>query len=388
MRVAQLTWSDTAGWAVAPGERTHADLVFFFGSRQALACGARYRELRAMYPDAHILGCSTGGQIRNQDVSDDEIAAAAIRFDATPLRVACEPAPAPERSRACGEAIGRALAAPSLVGIFVLSDGLNVNGSELVAGIIGAVGKQVSVTGGLAGDGAEFRETLVGADCPPRKQVVAAVGFYGTAIRIGYGSAGGWDEFGPRRQITRSRGNVLFEFDGEPALDLYERYLGEDEARGLPGSGLLFPLRIFDPERPDHDIVRTILAVDHQARSMTFAGDVPEGWTAQLMRGNFDRLAAGAAMAARQAADGVGPGRTGSDQVAILVSCIGRRLLMGQHTADELEAASAEFGPHIPQLGFYSYGEISPHRVSGVCELHNQTMTVTTIAEATENAGA
>jgi hypothetical protein len=388
MRVAQLTWSETAGWAVAPGERTHADLVFFFGSRQALACGARYRELRAMYPDAHILGCSTGGQIRNQDVSDDEIAAAAIRFDATPLRVACEPAPAPERSRACGEAIGRALAAPSLVGIFVLSDGLNVNGSELVAGIIGAVGKQVSVTGGLAGDGAEFRETLVGADCPPRKQVVAAVGFYGTAIRIGHGSAGGWDEFGPRRQITRSRGNVLFEFDGEPALDLYERYLGEDEARGLPGSGLLFPLRIFDPERPDHDIVRTILAVDHQARSMTFAGDVPEGWTAQLMRGNFDRLAAGAAMAARQAADGVGPGRTGSDQVAILVSCIGRRLLMGQHTADELEAASAEFGPHIPQLGFYSYGEISPHRVSGVCELHNQTMTVTTIAEATENAGA
>ena len=388
MRVAQLTWSDTAGWAVAPGERTHADLVFFFGSRQALACGARYRELRAMYPDAHILGCSTGGQIRNQDVSDDEIAAAAIRFDATPLRVACEPAPAPERSRACGEAIGRALAAQSLAGIFVLSDGLNVNGSELVAGIIGAVGKQVSVTGGLAGDGAEFRETLVGADCPPRKQVVAAVGFYGTAIRIGHGSAGGWDEFGPRRQITHSRGNVLFEFDGEPALDLYERYLGEDEARGLPGSGLLFPLRIFDPERPDHDIVRTILAVDHQARSMTFAGDVPEGWTAQLMRGNFDRLAAGAAMAARQAADGVGPGRTGSDQVAILVSCIGRRLLMGQHTADELEAASAEFGPHIPQLGFYSYGEISPHRVSGVCELHNQTMTVTTIAEATENAGA
>jgi len=290
-------------------------------------------------------------KIRNQDVTDDEIAAAAIRFDATTLRVACEPAPAPERSRACGEAIGRALAAPGLVGIFVLSDGLNVNGSELVAGIIGAVGQQVSVTGGLAGDGAEFRETLVGADCPPRKQVVAAVGFYGAAIRIGHGSAGGWDEFGPRRQITRSRGNVLFEFDGGPALDLYQRYPGEDETRGPPGFGLLVPLRIFDPERPNHDIVRTILAVDHEARSMTFAGDVPEGWTAQLMRGNFDRLAAGAALAARQATDGVGAARSG-DQLAILVSCIGRRLLMGQHTADELEAASAEFGPQIPQLGF------------------------------------
>jgi len=385
MRVAQLSWSETAGWASAPGDRNSPDLVFFFGSRAALACGARYEELRAMFPRAHILGCSTGGQIRNDDVTDDEIAAAAIRFDATQLRVACEPAP--ENSRACGRAIGQTLAAPDLVGIFVLSDGLNVNGSELVAGIIGVVGNRVSVTGGLAGDGADFQETLVGANCAPRKHVVAAVGFYGPAVRIGHGSAGGWDEFGPRRQITRSRGNVLFEFDGEPALDLYERYLGAEEAKSLPGSGLLFPLRIFDPVRPDHDIVRTILAVDHRARSMTFAGDVPEGWTAQLMRGNFDRLAAGAAMAARQAADGVGKMQSG-DQVAILVSCIGRRLLMGQHTADELEAARAEFGPQTPQLGFYSYGEISPHRVSGVCELHNQTMTVTTIAEAADHARA
>jgi hypothetical protein len=387
MRVAQLSWSEAAGWTLAPGEWTGADLVFFFGARQALACGARYRELRGMFPQAHILGCSTGGQIRNNDVTDDEIAGAALQFGATRLRVACESAPSPDKSRACGEAIGRALAAPNLAGVFVLSDGLNVNGSTLVDGITAAVGSGVSVTGGLAGDGAEFRETLVGADCPPRKHMVAAVGFYGEAIRIGHGSAGGWDEFGPRRRITRSRGNVLFEFDGEPALDLYERYLGDEEARGLPGSGLLFPLRIFDPERPDHDIVRTILAVDREQRSMTFAGDVPEGWTAQLMRGNFDRLAAGAAMAARQAADGVGQNRAG-DQVAILVSCIGRRLLMGQHTADELEATGGEFGPRVPQLGFYSYGEISPHRVSGVCELHNQTMTVTTIAEAADHVGA
>jgi hypothetical protein len=387
MRVAQLSWNENAGWTAGAGDRANADLVFFFGMRQALACGARYHELRAMFPAAHILGCSTGGQINNDDVSDDEIAAAAIGFDATKLRVSCEPACSPESSRACGDAIGSALAATDLVGVFVLSDGLNVNGSELVAGITGAVGKKVAVTGGLAGDGAEFRETLVGADCAPRTHMVAAVGFYGPAIRIGHGSAGGWDEFGPRRRITRSRGNILFEFDGQPALELYELYLGEEEARGLPGSGLLFPLRIFDPERPDHDIVRTILAVDHEARSMTFAGDVPEGWTAQLMRGNFDRLAAGAASAARQAADGVGQTRSG-DQLAILVSCIGRRLLMGQHIADELEAASTEFGPNIPQLGFYSYGEISPHRVSGVCELHNQTMTVTTIAEVPEHAGA
>lgn len=381
MRASQLSWREATGWHAADGHPSNPDLVLYFGIRQALACGTRYHELRHMFPHAHIVGCSTGGQIRNDDVTDDEIVATALRFDATKLRLACEPAPGAEQSRACGEAIGQVLADDDLAGIFVLSDGLNVNGSELVAGITGAAGRDVPLTGGLAGDGAQFQETLVGGDCAPRKHTVAAIGFYGSAIRIGHGSAGGWDEFGPRRRITRSTGNILFELDGQPALDLYERYLGEEEAKGLPGTALLFPLRIYDPKRPDHDLVRTVLAVDHAGRSMTFAGDVPEGWVAQLMRGNFDRLAAGAGEAARQASAGIREGGA-SDGIAILVSCIGRRLLMGQHTTAEVEAVGAEFGSRIPRVGFYSYGEISPHAASGVCELHNQTMTITAITEA------
>jgi hypothetical protein len=373
MHVDQWSWSAANGWDGATSG--NADLVLFFGSRPALQCGASYREMRARFPKAHILGCSSGGQILNDDVTDDEIAGAALRFEHTKLRLASEGAPAADCSRACGKAIGHALAADDLAGIFVLSDGLHVNGSELVAGMTEAVGGKVPVTGGLAGDGARFQETLVGADCEPKNHMVAAVGFYGNAVRIGHGSAGGWDEFGPRRRITRSRGSVLFELDGEPALDLYERYLGEEDSKGLPGTALLFPLRIHDPSRPDHDVVRTVLSVDRTARSMTFAGDVPQGWVGQLMRGNFDRLAAGAAKAARQACNGH------SAQIALLVSCIGRRLLMGQHAMDEVEAAGVEIGAEVPRLGFYSYGEISPHSASGVCELHNQTMTVTTISE-------
>jgi hypothetical protein len=209
---------------------------------------------------------------------------------------------------------------------------------------------------------------------------VVGVGFYGNAIRIGHGSAGGWDLFGPRRRVTKSAGNVLFELDGEPALDLYERYLGPEEARGLPSSALLFPIQVYDTTCPDSAVVRTVLAVDHNARSMTFAGDVPEGWTAQLMRGNFDRLVTGAADAARQARIGLNTSDS-DERFSILVSCIGRRLLMGQRTADEAEAAGIELGSETPRLGFYSYGEISPHANSGRCELHNQTMTITSFAE-------
>ena len=384
MQVEQLSWSEAAGWRTGRGAPGDADLVLYFGSGAALACGARYGELRSRFPGAHVMGCSTGGQIMDDDVDDAGIVAVALRFGATKLRLASEMVTGPERSRACGEALGRQLSADDLAGIFVLSDGLQVNGSELIAGIAGALGRTVPVTGGLAGDGARFSQTLVGADCVPGQGRVAAVGFYGAGVRISHGSAGGWDVFGPRRHITRSAGRVLFELDGQPALDLYERYLSE-EAEGLPGAGLLFPLKIWDPARPRHDVVRTVLAIDRDARSMTFAGDMPEGWGAQLMRGNFDRLAMGAGDAARQAHAGRnGTDASSQDSVAVLVSCIGRRLLMGQRAADEVEAACAELGPATARLGFYSYGEIAPHAVSGACELHNQTMTVTLIAEALE----
>jgi hypothetical protein len=380
MRTQQLTWSSRSGWSTPGADNGNVSLVLYFGTRETLNLDARYDELRNMFPAAHIMGCSTGGQINNNDVNDDEIVAAAISFDATRLKLCRQDIGAPQGSRAYGEALGRELRSDDLAGVFVLSDGLNVNGSELVAGISKVIGGDIPLTGGLAGDGASFKETLVGADCAPRARTIAALGFYGSAIRVGHGSAGGWDLFGPRRHVTKSAGNVLFELDGEPALDLYERYLGPDESKGLPGSALLFPIQVYDLNKPDSAVVRTVLAVDRDTRSMTFAGDIPQGWTAQLMRGNLDRLAAGAADAARQARSGL-KAVNGEQRLSILVSCIGRRLLMGQRTIEEVEAAGAELGPETPRLGFYSYGEISPHAKSGHCELHNQTMTVTTLAE-------
>jgi hypothetical protein len=379
MHVERLSWLLPDCGELAKLKQAEPDLIIYFGSRASLASGAAFEQLKATCPGAMVLGCTTGGQIHEHDAVDDEISGVAIHFDQTGIRLVSEMVGSSANSRSCGRAIGERLLAPDLAGIFILSDGLNVNGSELVAGITEIIGRHIPLTGGLAGDGSQFEETLVGANCAPRSRMVAGVGFYGDAIRIGHGSAGGWDVFGPWRTVTRSRGNVLFELDGEPALDLYERYLG-DEAEGLPGAGLLFPLQIQNPDHADHRIVRTILAVDHDTRSLTFAGDVPEGWSAQLMLGNFEHLSRGAADAARQATEGLADGQA-SNGVALLVSCIGRRLLMGQRVSEEIEAAGAVLGTQFARLGFYSYGEISPHAVSGICELHNQTMTITTITE-------
>ena len=192
MNSEQITWNPRAGWTPFKAQSKGVSLVFYFGTRQMLACGARFNELRAMFPAAHILGCSTGGQINSSDVSDDEIVAAAISFDATKLQLICQDISDAQQSRDCGEIIGRALSRADLAGVFVLSDGLNVNGSELVKGLVAAIGSGIPLTGGLAGDGADFSETLVGGDCVPRAHMVVGIGFYGSAIRIGHGSAGGW----------------------------------------------------------------------------------------------------------------------------------------------------------------------------------------------------
>lgn len=378
MILESVSWSRKEGLRRSK-DSSAADLVLYFGGRDALEDWRLFDDLRASHPKARLVGCSTGGQIREDDIDDDAVSAVAITLERSTLRFHASTIAGAEESRRRGEEIGEALRGPDLAGVFVLSDGLAVNGSEFVSGLAGAIGGGVPISGGLAGDGPHFVSTLVGADSFPRSGQIAAIGFYGAQLRFGAGSAGGWSVFGPRRVMTRSESNVLFELDGEKALDLYERYLGPEDAADLPASALIYPLRICDPKNPTEEVVRTVLGVDRLARSMTFAGDMPKGWTAQLMRGSRDRLVAGADLAARQAR--LDPAEEGTS-LAVMISCIGRRLLMGQSTVDEVEAVCLALGPRYHKLGFYSYGEISPHSATGGAVLHNQTMTLMTLAEA------
>ena len=258
----------------------------------------------------------------------------------------------------------------------MFSDGLSVNGSDLVAGLTKHLPAHVSVTGGLSGDGTRFQETLVFCDGEPRRNVVVAVGFYGTRLTVGYGSAGGWDPFGPERLITRSKGNILYELDGKSALELYRTYLGE-HAKGLPATGLLFPLSI-RTKQSETAVVRTILSTNDSAQSMTFAGDVPEGAYAHFMKANFDRLIDGAAGAAKTSFEAAG---SASPDLAVLVSCVGRKLVLKQRAEEEVEAVREILGERTIVTGFYSYGEIAPFVPGARCDLHNQTMTITTFSE-------
>jgi hypothetical protein len=377
MKAMTSVWDRVRGWSVPlPALDSPSTLVIVFGDRAVQDDCRPLQEIVASFPTSVVVGCSTSGQIAGASLRDDVCVVAVARFDRVRLARAGADVASSADSFAAGAAIGTELTGEDLRAVFVLSDGLHVNGSELVAGLISRVGRGVVVTGGLAGDGDKFEHTWVIEAGDLRDGRVVAVGLYGESLRVGSGSAGGWSIFGPERVITRSEGNVLHELDGKPALELYKRYLG-DLASGLPASALLFPLAIRSGAKSEQ-LVRTVLAVNEVDQSMTFAGDVPQGWRAQLMRSSADRLVDGAEAAALQSGAGL---LTDGPTLGIAISCVGRRLVLGARTEEEIEATLDALPTGAELVGFYSYGEIAPG-VGGACDLHNQTMTVTTFAEA------
>jgi hypothetical protein len=377
MQVEQKRWTEAAGWETQ-GEgslKDVAQLVLVFGGVDRAAKQGLYPEIKAMYPAAHILIGSTAGEIMDVGMTEDSVVLSALAFAKTTLAFATADIAQASDSQAVGQALGKQLEAKGLVHVMVFSDGLKVNGTALVAGLRESLPENLSITGGLVGGGNEFKHTYVGLDAVPTEGKVILVGFYGSGLVVGYGSLGGWDTFGPDRTITKSKDNVLFELDGKPALELYKEYLG-DKAKDLPASGLLFPLNL---NINGDDVVRTLLAIDEKAQSMTFAGDMPEGVSAKLMHANFERLIDGAGKAAELSSESIGSGRA---EFAILVSCIGRKLVLRERIDEELEAVRGVLGPLAAMAGFYSYGEICPTAASDhQCRLHNQTMTITTFRE-------
>ena len=368
----------TAGWSVdsLPALDSPSTLVLAFGASEFFDDPGALADLERAYPQSHLIGCSTAGEIFGTSITDLSLAVAVARFAHTDLAAAIAPVESAADSYVAGEAIARNLLRSDLRGVLVLSDGHYVNGSQLVRGLNAVLPDSVVVTGGLAGDGDRFERTWVLKDGTPQSGLVSAVGFYGNRVHIGHGSKGGWDIFGIERRVTRSEGHVLYELDGRPALQLYKEYLGE-RAAGLPATALLFPLALRADASDTKSIVRTVLDIDEANNAMIFAGDIPKGYLAQLMRANFDRLIDGASEAALMTRNG---GASSAPVLSIAISCVGRRLVLGERSEEELEATLDILPEQTRQVGFYSYGEISPY-ATGHCDLHNQTMTLTTITE-------
>jgi len=379
MKTEQSIFSGDSGWVNNSGNElgSSAQLVFLFGNKELLKDQQHIDYVASKYPLAQVVGCSTSGEIYNEEVRNNHIVCTAVWFEHTVIKISREYIHSMEESFMVGEKLAEQLDNSQLVHVMVLSEGLNINGSELTKGLNSKLGNRIPVTGGLAGDQADFHETVIVHNRSGEKNLVLAIGFYGDHLKVGYGSMGGWDSFGVDREVTKSKGNILYELDGQPALELYKRYLG-DHAANLPASALLFPLSL-RLKNSETALVRTVLAVNEADGSMVFAGDIPQGEYVRLMKANSDRLIEGANGAAEMSKISL---QDTVPDLAILISCVGRKLVLKQRVEEELEIIRESFGTDTTIAGFYSYGEISPIKpFEQHCELHNQTMTITLFKE-------
>ena len=379
MKTEQSIYSQANGWQKKSENNlgSCAQLIFVFGNKDMLKEQTYIDDIKGLYPLAQIVGCSTSGEICGEEVFNQNIVCTAVWFESTEIEVAEEEINVMEDSFGVGEKLAKKLDKAGLVHIMILSEGLNVNGSELTKGINNQMNDRISITGGLAGDQANFAETVIVHNHAGKKNLVLAIGFYGDHIQVGYGSMGGWDSFGVDREVTKSDANILYELDGQPALELYKKFLG-DHAANLPASALLFPLSL-TIKGTVSSVVRTILSVNETDGSMIFAGDIPQGEYVRLMKASNDKLIDGANGAAEMSKISL---KNTDPELAILISCVGRKLVLKQRVEEELEIVREVLGNNAAMTGFYSYGEICPTKpFEQHCELHNQTMTITVFKE-------
>jgi len=355
-------------------KKIEPNLVLVFGQTTALLAENLHIQLKQEFPNAITAICSTAGEIMDTRVEDD-VAITAIEFEKTPVKAHQVNINDFESSREAGKALAGQFDSNDLSYVLILSDGMLVNGSNLVLGLNDVFGNKIKITGGLAGDADKFLNTKVGLNAAPTDGNIIAIGLYGKALTVGHGSDGGWDVFGPAKIITKSNGNVLHEINHKNAYDLYVDYLGK-YSDDLPGSAMLFPLAL-QVENSDVPLVRTILSVDKINKTMTFAGDMPENTSVRFMTANFDNLIDAAGSAAKYAQTTLAK----PVEFALLISCVGRRIVLEKRIEEEIEIVSSVFKNNVPMSGFYAYGELSPLPGESECRLHNQTMTITTFSE-------
>ena len=377
MKTVQLVKHKNSDWKYIGQEiKLNAPLVLVLGNRYMLEDANIYQDIKTLFPDGEIVFGSTCAEISSNDVNQQSITITAIEFEKSTFVIKTSNIKNNNQdSYKVGQDLIQQLPKDNLKHVFVISEGSFVNGSKLTQGMNSVTQNNLLITGGLCGDDDRFEKTIAGYNENPKEGQLIAIGFYGDTLEVTFSIYGGWTPFGPERVVTKSDDNILFELDGQPALDLYKTYLG-DKAKDLPGAALLYPLNV-KVQIDDQPIVRSILNIDETNNSVILAGDIPENSKVQLMMTNVDNIANASERAAKQAMNL----RQNKPELAMLVSCIGRKLVLDQRVEEEVEEVIEVIGQDATISGFYSYGEIAPFDGEISCQLHNQTMTITLISE-------
>ena len=364
-------------------ENLQPHLIVAFGSFEPMH-SVEFQNFAKKFGQIPVIGCSTAGEVSRKGFFENTIVINAIRFDrdGSAVRIAhYTEEEAKIGNFESGAKLGRELNDKDLAGVMLLAPGVGANPPGIIHGLKSQLGSDAVVFGGLAGDGGQFKQTCVFYNGEFHDGGCVAVGFYGTDLSLKHSARGGWQAFGKIREITKAKDNFVLEIDGRPALDVYKEALG-DHAKDLPKMGLSFPLSIVNNDGDEIGLMRAVLTVNEDEKSLVMAGDmVLEGRETgktliRFARGTNSQLVTGAREAAAKLKF-----NDDEDSFGFLISCVARKLVLGAAIDDEVEAVAEELEHCENFSGFYAYGEIGPFFEKNDCQLHNQTFTIALLSE-------
>jgi hypothetical protein len=324
----------------------------------------------------NIIGCTTDGEIYDKGLSTGSAVLGGIATDQLQFHTVVV-----ENLAGRSEAAGRRLASDlpaSVAYVQLFSDGLSGNGCAILRGMAAVLGEELPIAGGTAGDDGKFEQTWQFAGNRVFTDAAVAIGFSGE-LKLGTGIRSGWSPIGLAKKVTRASGNILYELNGEPALKVFERFLGK-HAEKLPSIGVEYPISLLgrwgDVGENEYQLLRATMSVNRADGSIIFAGEIPEGAMVSLTCGDTVSILDAAEKAAQLAISDLGDA---TPAVIYCYSCMARKIVLGRRTREEIERIRRTVGSSVPIMGFYTYGEFCRMQCNGPTYLHNETVTLSVI---------
>ena len=375
MKVKQYRLDSDGKWSrplpEQPQEQTSLVLVFASGVARN---NNHLVAISEAFPNAEICGATSAGEILEKEALQETLVITAIDFESSKAIVQYQKIESAEKSL---EATNKALddlPKEGLRHILYFADGLSVNHADVVSECEQHVPAGVKITGGFAGSlSRDF--CAVASKTGWIQSTVAIVGIYGENLKIATGCGGRGVPFGPERVITRAEGNLLYELDESPAVDILRKYLGLEKGTDLSVDGNHFHFVV----RPDHStpgVVRGFVGYNDDEGWLQMGGDVKTGDFAQLSKTTTSILID----TAEDAAEICLKNFESQPELALIISCVSRGLSLGVRADEEIEAMTEPLPQNTPVTGFYAYGELAPLEEEA-CSLHNETINLTVFSE-------
>ena len=338
-----------------------------------------------------LVGGTTAGEIDSSGFSSQSVTIMAMSSDNLDFVTGIGQDMSKDE-KACSKSLTKDLASKTELSkassLLIFPNGMGGDGIKMIEGLQEELGQDFEIVGGYLGDDERFEQTYQYYNGKVYKDAIPGVLLCNkqNGYKTGIGVRSGFEPIGNRFYCSAAEGNVVKQFDGESALDLYKEFLGEERAQRLPGIALEYPFGLIDEKvsigDKEYFQLRCGLAVDHDKGTISLAASIPEGSAITLTTASRNDIIKGAEQAAQQALESL----EGAKPKAIMMfSCVGRKLVLGRRTQEEIDAVKNVLGKDVPIIGFYTYGEIGPidklKNDLKATKFHNETVVLWALGE-------